>query len=227
MASTQKTVGDLPRFCISKVSRSESNKDYVELSGGFDRAEEVVEGLCSLLKPDANTLTALDGYVQFESSDRKTAHIYTLSEVSPEVVGVDLSYVHPRWRPRHVWMVSLPTWKWRRSEYVARDAIGKIVESTQVSVVDGEEITHWIHVSEKGKDGGLSRSYPVFPSGKATLQIEPDGIIKGGWTHAHCELCNGQVEAGNYGYVDPSEHWVCEKCYARYVETHDLSFMFE
>jgi hypothetical protein len=78
-----------------------------------------------------------------------------------------------------------------------------------------------------GEDSGLSRYYPVFPSGESSLRIGPDGTIKGGWTHSRCELCNQHIDAGNCGYVDPSEHWVCESCYEKYVQAHNLAFMFE
>jgi len=226
MSSAQKTPDDLPRFRISQVRPCESNKDYFECAGEFDRAEDVVEGLCSLLIPSADVLTALHGYLQFGSVE-KAARFYTLNDVPAEAVDQDLTYVHPRWHPRHVWMVSLPTWKWRRSEYAARDGVGKIVEGTQMSVVDGEEVRQWIQVWENGKDSSLSRYYPVFPSGKSSLRIGPDGTIKGGWTHSHCELCNRQIDAGTYGYIDPSEHWVCESCYEKYVKDHNLAFMFE
>src|SRR5438309_5214548 len=182
------TIDDLPHFRVSKVSPSENDKDDFELSGVFNRFDGVVEGLCSLLTPDAHTLTALYGYLQFGSASDRTARINTHGKPSPEVVDLDLTYVHPRWHPRHVWMVSLPTWKWNRDQCVARDAIGKIVEGTQMSVVDGEEIRQWIQISEKGKDSGLSRYYPVFPTGKSELRIEAVGIIWGGWAHEHCEL---------------------------------------
>jgi len=55
--------------------------------------------------------------------------------------------------------------------------------------------------------------------------IDSDGLIKGGWSHAHCELCNKHIEAETYGYADPGEHWVCEECHAKYVVNHDLSFI--
>jgi hypothetical protein len=227
MTKAHMTINDLAHFRTSKVSLCEGNPDYFELSGAFDRADDVVEGLCSLLMPDTETLTALHGNVRVENSGGETYRIFIRSEVSPEVVGMDLIYVHPRWNPRHIWMVFLPTWRWKRQQYVASDAIGKIVEGTQVSIVDGEQIRQWIQVSEKGKGDGLSRYYPMFPSGKSVLQIEPGGIIVGGWTHQHCELCHGHIEAGTYGYIDSSDHWVCEKCYERYIQTHDLSFMFQ
>jgi hypothetical protein len=144
----------------------------------------------------------------------------------PEVAGSELTYVHRNWEPYHVWMVVEPEWKWNRMLFRPVDAIARVVAGSEASVMEGEEVSEWIEIKEKGKNSGLSRYYPVFPSGKSKLPpIEPDGIIRGGWDHAHCELCDAHIDAENYGYCDLSEHWVCEACYSKYVENHDLSFM--
>jgi hypothetical protein len=179
MDVAHKTIRDLPHFRVSAVAPNEANKDYFALFGEFDRTTDVVEGRCSLLMPHGDALNALSGYVQFHRPGEKTASVYVPTENSPEVLGLDLTYVHPRWNARHVWMISEPGWKWSRSKFCEADAVAKIVEGSQVSVVDGEEIKQWIQVSKKGNDSGLSRYYPICPSGKSTLQIEADGIIKG------------------------------------------------
>jgi len=228
MVAAAKTFEDLPHFRVSAVKQSEGNEEYIELVGVLDRTTDVVEGRCSLLLPSIEVLTALPSYLEFQDTTEGTACVQTPSKSRPDVVGLDLAYVHPKWNPVHVWMVALPTWKWTRSLFQATDAIANVVKREDVSIVDGEEVREWIHVKQHGKDSGLLRYYPVLPSGRTKLpKIESDGIIKAGWTHAHCELCHGYVDSGSHGYVDPSEHWVCEGCYARYVETHDLSFMFE
>jgi hypothetical protein len=228
MAAAARTLEDLPLFHVSAVKQSGSGKDYFELVGVLNRTTDVAEGRCSLLLASREVLTALPGYLEFRDPTERSACIHTPSKSRPEVVGLDLTYVQPKWDPLHVWMVALPTWKWTRSSFQATDAIAKIVKREDVSIVDGEEVREWIHIREHGRESGLSKYYPVFPSGKTTLpQIEPDGIIRSGWNHAHCELCHGHVDSGSHGYVDPSEHWVCEGCHARYVEMHDLSFMFE
>lgn len=222
-----KTIDDLPHFRVSAVNQNESHEPYYELTGVLDRTTDVPEGLCSLLLPDKEVLTAMPGYLQFRNAAANEASVQITGQSVPDIVGLTLAYVHPKWNPVQVWMVSVPTWKWTSALFQATDATTKIVKGTHVSILDGEEIKEWIELKEKGKDTGLSRRYPVFPSGKSTLlQIDPDGTVKGGWNHAHCQLCDTHIEAGNQGYVDPGGHWVCEGCYSRFVESHDLSFMF-
>lgn len=227
MAVQAKTVDDLPHFRVREVKQNQSNRDYFELVGTLDRTSGVVEGRCSLLFPFGGVLTALPAYLESLDLEDKTARIHASSKGRPEVLDLVLAYLHPQWDPLHVWMVALPTWTWNRSLFQATDATSERVKGNSPQILDGEEIHDWIKIKEEGKSTGLSRYYPVFPSGRTTLpRIEPDGVIKGGWNHTDCELCRGHIDAGQYGYTDPSQHWVCETCYERYVAYHDLSFMF-
>jgi hypothetical protein len=52
-------------------------------------------------------------------------------------------------------------------------------------------------------------------------------LVPSGWGHEHCELCNEHIDAGMFGYCDPGERWMCEKCYERYVVPRDLTFVDE
>jgi hypothetical protein len=227
MATSAKTIKDLPHFRVSAIKVNEKSAEYFELTGILDRTEQVAEGRCSLLLPVADALNALSGYLEFINQAESIARVYTPSKEQPDVIGQSLTYVPPKWDPLHVWMVALPTWKWTKCLFQASDAIGEIVSGSGVSTVDDEEIKDWIKVKEKGKNNGLSRYFPVFPSGKESLLIEPDGTIKNAWNHSHCQPCHTHVDSGHYGYVDPSEHWVCEECYRKYVAENDLSFIFE
>jgi hypothetical protein len=192
----------------------------------LDRTTAVKEGQCSLLVPGKDVLVALRGELRLQSATAGTATFDTSEKDLPEVVGLDLAYLATEWEPYHVWMVAEPRWKWNRTLFHATDATARIVEGECVSVVDGEEVRHWVEIKENGKNSGLSRYYPVFPSGRTTLPpIGSDGIVTGGWNHAHCELCKAHVEAENYGYLDLGGHWVCEGCYTKYVANHDLSFI--
>lgn len=57
----------------------------------------------------------------------------------------------------------------------------------------------------------------------------PEGseLIESGWDHEHCEIClatlgpDGQPE----GYVSEGATWVCEHCYAAYVQRRSLEFI--
>jgi hypothetical protein len=221
-----KKIEHLPHFFVSAVKVAEKSAECFELAGVFDQTENVAEGRCSLLLPDVDVLTALAGYLEFQNQEERAARIYTPGKRQPDVVGQPLIYVPAKWDPLQVWMVALPTWRWTKSLFHASDAIGEIVKDNKVSVVDNEEIKDWIKIRPKGRDTSLARYYPVFPSEKFSLQIQADGTIKDGWSHAHCELCDAHIDTGHLGYIDPGQNWVCEECYAKYVAEHDLSFMF-
>ena len=225
--SAAKTIEYLPHFRVSEVKANEKNTEFFELTGIFDRTEHVAEGRCSLLPLLADELIALPGYLEFQNQQERTARIHISSEKPPDVTGQWLTNVPAKWDPLHVWMVALPTWRWAKSWFQASDAPAERGKGTEVSIVDSEEIKEWIKIREKGKSTGLSRYYPVFPSGKSRPQIEADGTIKNGWTHVHCALGHGHVESGQFEYLYPSEHWVCEECYRKYVAEYDLSFIFE
>ena len=226
MAPAAKTIYDLPHFRVTTVKKIETHETGFELSGVFDEMTGVNEGYCSFLLSGRAVLTALNGDLKFQDPAMCHALFKTSDESMPDVAGQKLAYVEGKWEPHHVWMVAEPLWKWDKTLFHARDAIARVVEQADFSVVDGEEVRKWIEIKENVKRNGLSRFYPLFPSGKTTLPpIGTDGIISGGWNHARCELCDRHVEPENYGYVDASEHWVCETCYDRYVVNHDLSFI--
>lgn len=226
MTAAAKTINDLPHFRVSAINSSDTRETDFELAGVFNRPAAVKEGSCSLLLPGKDVLIGLNGELRFQDSTAGTALFQTSEESMPDVIGLNLTYLDSKWKPYHVWMVIEPRWKWNRTLFHATDAVARIVEGKGVSVVSGEEVKNWIEIKRSGKGGPLSRFYPVLSSGKAVLPpVGPDGVIKGGWDHAHCELCNTHINAKNYGYLDLGEHWVCEECYSHYVANHDLSFI--
>lgn len=208
------------------MKESEAAGTAFELSGVIDPIIGVKEGQCSLLLPGKDVLIALRGELKLQNATTGRASFDTSEKDLPEVIGLDLAYLARDWEPYQVWMVAEPKWKWIRTVFHATDAIARVVEGESVSMVDGEEVRNWVEIKENGKNRGLSRYYPVFPSGKTTLPpIGPDGIVSGGWNHAHCGICKAHVEPGIYGYLDLGGHWVCEDCYINYVANHDLSFI--
>lgn len=229
MMPTPLTLDDLPHFAVSAARKGETREsgetDY-QLSGTFDRTNDVSEGECSLLLPQGEVLIALTGNLRFVEISAGTALYETAEQSMPEVIGLKLTYLDRRWEPYHVWMVGEPRWKWNKVLFQAVDATARKVVGDGVSVVDGQDVKEWIEIKRMENPGTLSRYYPIFPNGRINLPpIGPDGIVKGGWDHVHCELCDSHIDAGEYGYVDLGEHWMCETCFERYVVSHDLSFL--
>jgi hypothetical protein len=229
MADTARTISDLPHFKVSVIRRCEGGDDGhtdFELAGVFDRTEGVNEGRCWLLIPREEVLIDFTGELKFLEAGTGAAVYQTSEEPMSYLVGLALAYLGPQWEPYHVWMVSQPSWKWDRRVFHALDATARKTEGNGVSIVDGQEVKEWIEIKKVGQKSHLSRYYPVFPDGRTTLPpIGPDGVIRGGWDHVHCEICDTHIVAESYGYIDPGDHWVCEACYDKYVVSHDLSFI--
>jgi hypothetical protein len=229
MTHTPRTINDLPQFRVSAMRQgetSDSGRTDFELAGLFDRTEGVNEGRCWLLLPRKDTLIDFTGELRFLEAGTGAAVYQTTEKPMPDLVGLTLAYLGPQWEPYHVWMVTEPKWRWDRKVFHALDATARKMEGNDVSIVDGQEVKEWIEVKKIGQQSHVSRYYPVFPDGRTTLPpIGPDGVVKGEWSHVHCELCDAHIVAESYGYTDPGQHWVCSACYDKYVVTHDLSFI--
>jgi hypothetical protein len=140
-------------------------------------------------------------------------------------VGQALFYLSPRWQAFNVWMVLDPSWGWKRTLFEGIDAVAEEYAAPDVSIVDGREVKIWTKLERADGAGRQSRYYPE------DNQIGPPDpntrVVPGGWDHEHCALCNEHIEAGQFGFRDPGERWMCEKCYQRYVVPRDLSFVDE
>jgi len=229
MTGTAKTMDDLPQFKVSAVrhgvNRDGGRTDF-ELVGVFDRTEGVNEGQCWLLIRLKDALNDFTGELRFLEAGTCAAVYQTSEEPMPDAVGLTLVYLSPQWEPYHVWMVTEPNWRWDRRVFHATDATAQRIKGNGVSIIDGQEVREWIEIKNIGKGSHLSRYYPVLPDGRTTLPpIGPGGIIRGGWDHIHCQICDERIVAESYGYIDPGEHWVCEACHDKYVVSHDLSFI--
>jgi len=125
-----------------------------------------------------------------------------------------LPYVDGRWEAYHVWMVAEPGWVWTRTLFQASDAVAE-----RVRAQDGKE---WIKLSKAPIGNETGAPLHVYPG---PHDVGSEGIVKGGWDHEHCELCQAHVDPGDFGYLDLADHWICEGCYTQFVSTHDLSFL--
>jgi len=227
MSSTpRKRTEDLPQFSVSKVEKKGTHPNGytdLELTGTFDRVDGVREGQCWLLLPERDCLY---GDLTSLNNTSKTAVFRGSEESIPELVDTRLPYLEERWKAVHVWMVVEPEWIWDRVRFEAQDARASRYEAEDVSIIEGQEVKEWIKLERADGRGRTTKYCPVYPVGGADLPLaRPDGLIPGGWSHEHCELCRNHIEAGNFGYVDRSEHWVCGACYEKYVIAHDLSFL--
>jgi hypothetical protein len=220
-----KTLADFQHFLASVVAPGVQDVDgYVrfEYQGKFDRSiPETASNWFYLLFGEREAVCVI-----LQSLDDKLSAILTCDEKEqPDWVGKPAAYLSARWSPYKVWMVAEPRWKWERKTLEALDAVAEDFESKDISIVDGREVKSWTKLQPVRRDDGLSRYYPT--SDQAAPPNATTRIVPGGWDHEHCELCNEHIDAGHVGYCDPSEHWVCEACYARYVVPHDLAFVDE
>jgi hypothetical protein len=66
------------------------------------------------------------------------------------------------------------------------------------------------------------------------ISISPNGnreLIKGGWDHEHCRICNEVLCAkgchASVGYRNEADHWVCEQCYEKWMVPKCLDCLTE
>jgi hypothetical protein len=219
-----KTVADLPHFAVSSIERGEKRHpaaDYIEfkLHGTFDHLAGVREARCWLLLPQRDCLV---GDLESLDSRARTAVFVTFEKSPPDLVGGELPYVYGYWQAYHIWMVTEPSWGWKRALLQRGEVVAEVFESERAETIQGQKVKRWIRVKETGQHRGKERAFPVF---SGDLQPQIDAVTVTGWDHEHCELCSAQIRLGDHGFVDADEHWVCELCYAKYVATHDLSFL--
>jgi hypothetical protein len=224
--SRPKTLEDFPHFIVAGVSRGATAADgytRFELDGRFDRGvEESVQHWFFLLFDKQTSLC-----VTLKSLDKETsAAILTCDEKDePDVAGHSLAYLSRQWRPHNIWMVLDTDWGWGKKQFRGLDAIAQDYEAKDISIVDGREVKVWTKLEPVRDTGGQSRHYPA--SDQNSPRSSESRLVPLGWDHEHCELCNTHIDVGDFGYRDPGECWMCEKCYERYVTPRDLAFVDE
>jgi hypothetical protein len=221
-----KQLKDLPHFRVEAVKRLRTHDGETvdfEIRGTLDRINGVCEGSCWLLLPERGCLMA---DLNFEDVGAKKARLVTLQQTIPSLIGLSAPYLSGRWEPYHVWMVIEPEWIWSRAFFQVSDAMARSCQEEGVPSIDGREVKEWIEIRKVGEENNRFRVYPVFSNGESNLPaVGPDGIIKGGWNHEHCDICNSHIESGQYEFRDLGGHTVCERCHFEYVIPHDLSFL--
>ncbi len=221
-----KTLDDFPHFIVSAVRRgatSDTGYTRFELDGRFDRTiEEIDPHWFWLLFGKEECLCA-----SLKSLDKETkAATLTCDEhEEPAVIGQTLAYLRPYWQAFNVWMVLDPEWGWEKKQFQGADAVAVDYEAKDISIVEGREVKIWTKLEPLHGKGGESRHYPAGDQA-GPVSSEPR-LISSGWDHEHCNLCKAHIEAGDIGYRDRGDRWVCEKCYGQYVMRRDLAFVDE
>jgi hypothetical protein len=219
-----KKIEDLSQFTVALIETGKKRHptaNYIEfkLHGTFDHLNGVREDRSWLLLPNRDCLIG-----DLESLDRhaRTATFVTFEKSLPDLIGKPLPYVDGYWQAYQVWMVVEPSWSWKRTLRQRGEVTAEVFDAENAQTIQGHQVKRWIRVKEAGTLHGRERTYPVF---SGDLQPQIDAVIAKGWDSERCELCDRKIYSGDHGFVDPDEHWVCEPCYARYIATHDLSFL--
>ncbi len=225
-APRPKTLEDFPHFIVSVVRRGESSANgytRFDLDGRFDRSiDDIDPNWFWLLSADGVCLCA--SLLSMDKASR-TAVLTCDEQVEPRVAGETLAYLSPYWQAYHVWMVLDPSWRWAKMQFHGTDAVAQDYDAKEVSVVDGREVRVWTKLEALDGGRGVSRHYPAMDQ---SLPPNPEPrIVPGGWGHEHCELCRTHINADEFGYRDRGAHWMCERCYERYVMRRDLAFVDE
>ena len=207
----QKTLADFPRFTVHSLRKyppgDQGYTDF-ELEGTFDRTiQRSAVTWFWLLSGERESLC-----VQWKSQDDTIAPTVLVGcqKDVPQLDGAILFYLNPYWQPFHVWMVLDSQWGWEKVKFEASDAVALETE--------GREVKGWTKLKRTDSDDQSSQQYPVNKDASGYR------IVEEGWDHEHCELCSTHIDARDFGYRDPDDHWMCGTCYEKYVIPHDLSF---
>ena len=229
-----KSLEDLPKFLVTAVTGGETLDDgyrSFEIEGTSDPAlegsfTEITKGTGVqwfwLLYGDRGYLTPI-----LKTFDKLagTAVFVCYEKEEPKVLGLEMAYLSAYWQAFNVWMVLDSGWGWERTQFLGTDAVAEDYEAQDLSIVEGREIRVWTKLEAAGAGRGQSRHYPATDQ---TLPVRSGTrSVPAAWGHEQCGLCNAHIDAGEFGYRDPEERWMCEKCYERYAIRHDLAFLDE
>jgi hypothetical protein len=229
-----KTIEDFPKLVVTAEPRrvtAENGSVYFEVEGRYDPElegpfDEMINGDSPdwfwLLNGERGCLFAV---LKSFDKETRTAIFESGEKEGQPGVGWELAYLDSHWQAYHVWMVLDRGWGWERKQFLAADVVAEDYEAENVSIIDGREVRVWTKVVPTGPGGGQSRHYPAEDQ---TLPVRTGTrLVPAMWDHQHCELCNEHIDAGMWGYCDPRENWMCEKCYERYVVRRDLAYVDE
>jgi hypothetical protein len=186
---------DLPRFTISAIT---GQGGVSRLVGRFSIIAGVREGRSWLYDPVNPLIGDLE---KLDLDTREAVFVAPFwTTVSPAQVGAALPWVDGYWQAYHLTMILNEASTWCRSVFSPTEAQ---------------------YFSLNGVRGWQPAGHDLPPG------ATPLNVVAGAWDHEHCELCCNKIGEGGTpaGYIDSSNHWLCEECYQRYAEPRDLSFL--
>jgi len=190
---------DLSQFLVVEI-RSPANDENTIIVGQFSHLASVRNDGGWLYRYPGPSLPGSLSRVPTalgESVEFVTPDATFAPELRP---GVSYPWVDQYWQAYHIDMVQAGQWEYRK--FVATPA-----QYYRLNGVRGWQ--------------PLGASLPP--------EAEDLGVRPGGWDHEHCEICRKSIGASgdSHGYVDPSEHWLCETCHQKYAAPRDISFAVE
>lgn len=219
-----KTLEDFPRFSVEAVRRVGASGDgctKLELDGTFDRIiDDIDPHWFWLVSSQKDCLCAT---LQSLNKETKEAVVTCNVVDEPRLAGQTLAYLSPYWQAYHIWMVLDPEWGWKKKQFRGADAFAQNYQTQEIAIVDGREVRVWTKLEPADGRRGASRHYPAHDQ-----NLPPRSerwSFPGGWGHEHCDLCKSHIDAGQFGYCDTKDHWMCENCFQRYVVPRDLAFV--
>jgi len=206
--STPKRFSELPLFSVQEIERS-AEEGRARLIGKFRTLDGVKEGEASFIWWGPEFFDSIGAEVTELSQNTGEAMLLAAAEDIDEWSTGDVRYLDGRWKAHHVWMISVPTWKFERRVFRTTDAFAtRRSADAAPPLPNGAPPEFWLELSPLNSTE-RSRFCPN--------RDIADGLVPGGWDHEHCELCEGHVDPGEIGFVDLGGHWLCRNCYERYV----------
>ena len=186
---------DLPAFEVQRIIPSAEP----ELIGVFNHLRGVRAGRSWLYAGNADSLVGdLSDINQAKSTARFVAPFWSPASVIQ--VGGIVPWLDGYWNASHVTMILDSTANWQRTQFLPSPAQ---------------------HFQQKGASGWMKVGQEL-PEGAVATRIEKDG-----WDHEHCETCHERIGVGGatHGYVNQTDHWLCERCHHDYAAQRSLGFL--
>ena len=116
----------------------------------------------------------------------------------PNLLEKDLRYLI-----FHIGMLSIYGWfwtpsgGWKREKFESVDAVATLQPASDVSIVDGREVTQWMKIERADKRGHTERYYPAEDQNEGADKSPI--VLPRRWDHEHCCLCREHIDHDQFG----------------------------